>query len=200
MEDLQAKTVSEDTTETIQEKTNNSEVPVDQEQTTPQPGDPSAASHCESTSTTQSEHQLRLFTTLLMVRLLTKCHTVPHGEQEEWIAHTQRLINQTLERLTETEPDGIFPHTKSTKKVYKAVMRDLIKMFGGRDVLESAMLLQDPVIDSAIVQTVQTHIRKFLARLAKKETSKSTLWQDVLQVMASTVGVLGAIVLMILIP
>lgn len=184
MEEFQANTVSEDTTETIPEKTNSAWflVPMEQEQMTPQPGDPSAASHCETTSKVEKANQLRLFVTLLTVRLLTKCHTVQHQRQEEWIAHTQRLIKQTLEGLDETV--DFFFHMKNTKRVCNTVMRDLTKLFGGRHMLKSLLLLQDPAVDSAIIQILQIHIREFFARLTKKATSQSTLWKDVLQVMA----------------
>ncbi|KAI3376245.1 hypothetical protein L3Q82_016750, partial [Scortum barcoo] len=81
---------------TILEPRNSSEVSMDQS-----PGSPAAqesavpaASGCESTAE-DSENQLRLF-----VALLT----------EEWVAHTKRLVNQTMEGLAEIQ--GFCPDVK----------------------------------------------------------------------------------------
>ncbi|KAI3375651.1 hypothetical protein L3Q82_003965 [Scortum barcoo] len=93
-----------ETPETILEPRNSSEVSMDQS-----PGSPAAqesavpaAPGCESTAE-DSENQLRLFVALLTVRVLTKCHALQNRRQEEWVAHTKRLVNQTMEGLAEIQ-------------------------------------------------------------------------------------------------
>lgn len=61
------------------------------------------------------------------------------------------------------------------------------------------MLLQDPTVDAAIVDSLQAHIKEFRAQLAETTISHS-LWKDVLQAMAFAAGLLAAFFLMILIP
>lgn len=196
MEESQATAVPEDRTETILEKEKNSEGPMDQPQTSLESGDPSA-SGCESTTEAESENQLRLFVTLLTVRVLTKCHALQNRSHEELVAHTKRLLNQTMEGLAITE--GFCPDMKSTKKVCKAVLKDLDKKFCRRHLLESLILLQDPVVDAAIIESMQAHVKELSARLAEKATSHS-FWKDLLQVVAFTAGLLAIFFLMALIP
>ncbi|GLD71795.1 uncharacterized protein AKAME5_002311900 [Lates japonicus] len=155
------------------------------------------ASGCEATTKKDSGDQLRLCTTLLTVRVLTKCQALKTCSHEEWVPHTKHLVSQTVEGLT--IPEGFCPDAKHTKKICKAVLRDLRKQFGGRRMLESVILLQDPVVDTVIVKSMQVHIRQQSARLAKKATSQS-LWKDILQVSAFSAGLLAALILLAFIP
>ncbi|KAI3376172.1 hypothetical protein L3Q82_016695 [Scortum barcoo] len=137
-------------------------------------------SGCESTAE-DSENQLRLFVALLTVRVLTKYHALQNRRQEEWVAHTKRLVNQTIEGLAEIQ--GFCPDVKNTKKVCKAVVKDLQKKLCTRRLLESVSVLQNPAVDAIIVQSLQAHVKQLAARRTDKDTSRST-WRDVLQVVA----------------
>nr|XP_046246742.1 uncharacterized protein LOC124060169 [Scatophagus argus] len=191
MEELHESVMSDDkAAETVQEKENNSGVTMDQPQT--------PASGCEPTAGAENENQLQVFVTVLTVRVLNKCNAVTNHNQEEWVAHIKRLVNQTMEGLTVTE--GFCPDIKSTKKVCKAVMKELQKKFGSRRVLETLMLLEDPVVEAEVVRCLQAHIKDLSARLAKKAANSGKWWIDMLKVMAITAGFLAALVLLILIP
>lgn len=171
------------------DKEKNFEVTMDQPQTT-ESADPPAG--CESTTEAESENQLRLFVTLLTLRVLNKCHALQNRSNEEWVTHTKRLVNQTMEGLTITE--GFCPDLKATKKVCKDVVRDLQKKFCGRRLLESAIALQDPVVDTAVVQSLQARIKERSARLAEKASSQS-IWKDMLQVAVFAGGILASLFL-----
>ena len=172
-----------------------SEDTIDERQTSTDSDDPSASS--ESETETEGENQLRLFVTVLTVRVLTKCHTIQNLSQNEWITRIKRLVDQTMVGLDVSE--GFCPQLKTTKKVCKAVMKDLTKKFSGRRVLESLILLRDPVVDKAIIKSLQTRIQKLSIKLTKNAASRA-LWKDVLQVVGLIAGSLVTILLMILIP
>ena len=93
---------------------------------------------------------------------------------------------------------GFCPDVKNTKKVCEALLKDLAKKFWGRHLPESVILLQDPAVEKVIVQSLQTHIKEFSARLAKKAASHS-LRKDVLQAVLFSAGILATIFLTILI-
>ena len=167
---------------------------MDQQQTTMESADPSAS--CESETEADSENQLRVFVTLLTVRVLTKCHALQNRSQEEWVTHTKRLVNQTMVGLTLSE--DFCPDNKTTKKVCKAVIKDLTKKFCGRRVLESLILIENPAVDTAIIESLQAHIKELSARQATKATSRP-LWKDILQSVGIIVGSLVTIALMLII-
>ncbi|KAI3367236.1 hypothetical protein L3Q82_008287 [Scortum barcoo] len=170
-----------ETPETILEPRNSSEVSMDQSPGSPpaQESAVPAAPGCESTAE-DSENQLRLFVALLTVRVLTKCHALQNCRQEEWVAHTKRLVNQTMEGLAEIQ--GFCPDVKNTKRVCKAVVKELQKKLCSRRLLESVIVLQDPAVDALIVQSLQAHVKQLAARPADKGTTRS-IWRDVLQVL-----------------
>ncbi|GAA6233901.1 uncharacterized protein LOC124060169 [Lates japonicus] len=130
------------------------------------------------------------------MRVLTKCQALKNRSQEEWVPHTKRLVNQTTEGLRISE--GFCPHTKSIKKICEAVLKDLRKKFCGRRLLESMILLQDPVVETVIVQLLQVHIKQHSAQLAKKAASQS-IWKDILQVTTFSAGLLAALILLAII-
>ena len=181
----------EDTPVTTPERENT----VDQQQTTTESADPSASPEPETEA--ESENQLRLFVTVLTVRVLTKCHALQNRSQEEWVTHTKRLVDQTMVGLTVSE--GFCPDMKTTKKLCKAVIKDLTKKFCGRRLLESVILLQDPCMDKAIIRSLQAHIEELSVKLAKKAASRP-LWKDLLHVVGFIAGGLVTILLMIVIP
>ncbi|XP_071344876.1 uncharacterized protein [Trachinotus anak] len=180
---------------TILQGESSSEVTMDRPQTT-KPNDPSD-SGCESTTKAEGEDPLRLFVTLLTVKVLTKCQAVQNCSQEKWINHTKRLVNQTMEGIAITE--GFCPDVKHLKKVCKAVMKDLEKKFCGRRLLESVILLEDPAIDTVIVHSLQAHIKNLSAELAKKASPES-IWKTIFQVTACIAGLIGSLFLLLLIP
>ncbi|GLD64645.1 uncharacterized protein AKAME5_001618100 [Lates japonicus] len=157
--------------------------------------DPSASA-CEAPAETVDD-QLKLFVTVLTMRVLTKCRTLKVRRNEEWVAHTKHLVEQTLEELTVSE--GFRPDLKDTKKVCKAVVSDLKERFGRKSRLESVMLLQHPKVDSAIIQSLQTHIKEHSTELANKTASTPLVWKEVLQLISFTAGILAAVALMIVI-
>ena len=108
-----------------------------QHKTPTESADPSVSGR-ESTIRAESEKQVQLFVTLLLVRATANYHAPQNHSQEDWLSHIKRLVNQTMEELTATE--GFFSDTKSTKKVCKLVLKGLWCL------LESVMSLQDPAI------------------------------------------------------
>ncbi|KAE8286307.1 hypothetical protein D5F01_LYC15993 [Larimichthys crocea] len=161
-----------------------------------EPVDPSA-SGCEPTTESESDKQLRLFVAILTARVMNKCNTLKNRSQEMVIAHIKSLINQTMEGLA--VPEGFCADIKNVKKVSKSVMKDLQKKFGSKRLLETVISLEDPVVDTAIVQCLQANIKNFSAQLAENATSRSW-WKDALRVFAFTAGLLACLVLIVLIP
>ncbi|KAE8286325.1 hypothetical protein D5F01_LYC16013 [Larimichthys crocea] len=161
-----------------------------------EPVDPSA-SGCEPTTESESDKQLRLFVAILTARVMNKCNTLKNRSQEMVIAHIKSLINQTMEGLA--VPEGFCVDIKDVKKVSKSVMKDLQKKFGSKRLLETVISLEDPVVDTAIVQCLQANIKNFSAQLAENATSRSW-WKDALRVFAFTGGLLACLVLIVLIP
>ncbi|XP_042292019.1 uncharacterized protein LOC121913375 isoform X2 [Thunnus maccoyii] len=195
IEDTPVTTLELENTEDTPVTTLEGENTIDQRQTTAESADPSASS--ESETEVESENQLRLFVTVLTVRVLTKCHAIQNMSQDEWVARIKRMVDQTMKGLDVSE--GFCPELKTTGKACKAVIKDLKKKFCGKRLLKTVILLQDPVVDKAIIKTLQAHIQELSVKLAEKEASRA-FWKDVLQVVALIVGSLVTILLMILIP
>lgn len=108
---------------------------------------------------------------LLTVKVLTKCRALQSQTKEDWIPHANRLIDQTMQGLSVNA--DFCPDAKSTTKLCRAVIKDLQTEFSGRRLLESVVLLQDPVVDRAIVRSLQIHIRDCSARLERNADSES---------------------------
>lgn len=51
----------------------------------------------------ERDNHVRLLVSLLTAKLMTKCHVLQNCSQEERLAHTKRLVNQTTEGLTVTK-------------------------------------------------------------------------------------------------
>ncbi|XP_051256465.1 uncharacterized protein LOC127363699 [Dicentrarchus labrax] len=145
------------------------------------------ASGCESTQpeTGSERKQLRIFVTLLTVRVLYKCHSLHSRSQEDWPPHLKRLVDQTMEGLAPTE--GFCPDLKSIDRVCEAVLKELQEKLCGRRTLETVILLEDPAVDAVIVQMLQAHIRLCSAELAKTASCKS--WREVLLIAGLVAGV-----------
>ncbi|KAE8279335.1 hypothetical protein D5F01_LYC22922 [Larimichthys crocea] len=112
--------------------------------------------------------QLRLFVTVLTVRLLHKCNTVQSRTQEQWVAHMKTLVSQTMEGLTVT--GNFSADSKDIKKVCKAVQKDLQKRYGSKGLVQTVILQEDAAVDADIAQCLQTHTRAFIAEQGKKRS------------------------------
>ena len=176
-----------DAPQTMLEKQHNSTLVVDQ----PENPDPPA-----STTEARSEDPLRLLVTVLTVRVLNKCHAFKNQSQEECVARIKRLVHQTMEGFTITK--GVCPDAKSAKRLCKSVMKDLQKKFCGKRTLETLIILQDPLVDKVIVQSLQAHIRELSARLTKKRASLIT-WKDVVELLVIAAVTLTIIFLALLV-
>ncbi len=172
-----------------------SEVTEDEPQT-PSKCAASSVSDCETVNEMKNVSQLRMFVSILTVRVLHKCKASLSHNQEKWATYIKRLINKTMENLTGTE--DFCPDHKDTKKVAKCVLKDLQKKYGSRLQLECVIASQDPDEDGTISQSLQTHIRGFFAGLAKKAASRKW-WKEVLQLVAIAAGFLCSLVLLVLI-
>lgn len=131
-----------------------------------QPGTSQKTDPPTSTPEAERDNERRQFVILLAAKVLAECLTREILCQEEWLAYTKRLIDQTMEGLSVSE--GFCPKVKSLKKVCKAVLKDLHKKFGSERLLKSALLSQDECVDAAIIQSLQAQIKDFSAELAEK--------------------------------
>ncbi|KAK5848259.1 hypothetical protein PBY51_005888 [Eleginops maclovinus] len=145
-------------------------------------------------SAAESEKQLRLFVTLLTVKVMSKCHALKNRSQEDWTTHTKRLVNKTMEGLAITK--GFCPDVRSTKEVCKDVLKDLQKKFCSKRQLESLILSQQPAVEAAIVQCMQANIKKLSTQLATKDSSS---WKEDLLKVLFIAGLLVAFALIVLI-
>ncbi|KAE8277364.1 hypothetical protein D5F01_LYC24719 [Larimichthys crocea] len=129
-----------------------------------------SASGCESPIETDVQKQLRLFVTMLTLRLLHKCNTVQSRTKEQWAAHMKTLVSQTMEGLTVT--GNFSADSKDMKKVCKAVQKDLQKRYGSKGLVQTVILQEDAAVDADIAQCLQTHTRAFIAEQGKKRSSR----------------------------
>uniref|UniRef100_A0A0F8AF61 Uncharacterized protein n=1 Tax=Larimichthys crocea TaxID=215358 RepID=A0A0F8AF61_LARCR len=153
-----------------------------------------SASGCESPIETDVQKQLRLFVTVLTVRLLHKCNTLQSRTKEQWAAHMKTLVSQTMEGLTVTgnfSADG-----KDIKKVCKAVQKDLQKRYGSKGLVQTVILLEDAAVDADIAQCLQTHTRAFIAEQGKERSS--SCWWLVFETILRTIALLGTLALLLL--
>lgn len=142
----------------------------------------------------ESQDQLRLFVSVLTVKLLSKCHATKSRSQEEHVTHIKRLVSQTLEGFTVAE--NSCPHIRTTKQVCKKILKELEKKFSGRRNLESLIIQQDQAVDEAIVQCFRAHI----TNPAANETSNRCWWKDVLKVVGFTLLLFLGFIFIALLP
>ncbi|KAG8004267.1 hypothetical protein GBF38_009192 [Nibea albiflora] len=109
-----------------------------------------------------------MFVTLLTARVMNKCNSPGRIAAGDRGRPHEEPHQQTMEGLT--VPEGFCTDIKGVKKVSKAVMKDLLKKFCSKGVLETVISLEDPVVDKAIVQCLQAHTRSYSAKLAKNAT------------------------------
>lgn len=134
-----------------------------------------------------TNNPLQLFVTLVTVRLFKDCNAIKDRTRDQWVAHSKRLIDQTLIGLVLT--DGFCPENKNVRSMSKSVVKQLRKEFCTKQQLDKLVMMEHPSVDAVIVQCMQTHIRELSANLAKGGGGPRTGWKWVLAALA----VLGAI-------
>lgn len=112
----------------------------------------------------RDRERLRLFVALLTVRFLKECNALRNRSREQWVAHSERLIDQTLEGLKLT--DGYCPDNRCVKRMCKSVVDELQRKFSTKKKLEME-ILEYPLVDAMVVQSMQTHIQNESTRLAE---------------------------------
>ncbi|KAM7377007.1 hypothetical protein PAMA_013681 [Pampus argenteus] len=146
-----------------------------------------------STTKTGTEDPIRVFVAVLTFRLLKKCNAI-HNWDQEWVLNVKRLVNQTMDGLIVTK--GFCPDVKSTKKVCKAVLKDLQKKIGNKRQLE-IFIIQNPAADKVIVESLQSHIREYSARLVKK-LYRPVTWKDAVKLLTTAAATLFLVFLPLL--
>lgn len=135
-----------------------------------------------------ANNPLQLFVTLVTVRLFKDCNAIKGRTRDQWVAHSKRLIEQTMVGLVLT--DGFCPENKNVRYMSKSVMKKLQKEFCTKQQLDALVMMEHPSVDAVIVHCMQTHIRELSANLAKGVgTGRRNCWKWLLAALA----VLGAI-------
>lgn len=129
-----------------------------------------------------SNNPLQLFVTLVTVRLFKDCNAIKGRTRDQWVAHSKRLIDQTMIGLVLT--DGFCPENKNVRPMSKAVVKQLQKEFCTKKQLDALVMMEHPSVDAVIVQCMQNHIRELSADLAKGVGSRSNCWKWVLAALA----------------
>lgn len=136
-----------------------------------------------------SNNPLQLFVTLATVRLFKDCNAIKGRTRDQWVAHSKRLIDQTMIGLVLT--DGFCPENKNVRPTSKSVVKQLQKEFCTKQQLDALVMMEHPSVDAVIVQCMQTHIRELSADLAKGVGGRRNRWKWVLAALAvlSAIGV-----------
>lgn len=116
----------------------------------------------------RDKERLRLFVVLLTVRFLKECKALRKRDQKEWVPHSDRLVNQTLEGLKLT--DGYCPDNGSIKRMCRSIIDELQRRFNTKRALETEEL-DCPLVETIVVQCMQTHIQSESTRLAEAATA-----------------------------
>lgn len=139
-------------------------------------------------STEDKEEQMRLFVSLLTVHVLIKCKAFKDRSQETWAAHTNQLIDKTMEGLR--VPKGFYPELKHLRKVSNSVIGELKKLFCGRQSLEYVVVLQNPAVDATIVRTIQACIQNMAYQ--RRWTGVSSWWRQAKEAVSLFSGSISA--------
>lgn len=158
-------------------------------------GDPDAAIQVSIPEAVRNENPLQLFVALLTVKLLKECQALQNRTHEQWVAHSKRLMGQTLEDLTLTE--GFCPENTRVKRLCKSVMKELQKKFCIKGRLDFLILLQHPAVDAVIVQCLRAHVSDESARLADQAAHPPSYWKYILMILVAVGTVITAVVLII---
>lgn len=116
----------------------------------------------------RDKERLRLFVLLLTVRFLNECKALQKRDLKDWVPHTERLVNQTLGGLKLTE--GYCPENSCIKRMCKAIIDELQRRFNSRNALQTEEL-DCPLVETIVVQCMQTHIQNESTRLAEAATA-----------------------------
>lgn len=125
-----------------------------------------------------SDNPLQLFVALVTVRLLKECNAIKDRARDQWVAHSKRLIDQTMIGLVLT--DGYCPENKNARAMCKSVIKQLQKDFCTKQQLDALVGMEHPAVDAVIVQCMQAHIRELSADLAGGVTKGRNFWKWVL--------------------
>lgn len=132
--------------------------------------------------TLDSNNPLQLFVTLVTVKLFKDCNAIKGRTRDQWVAHSKRLIDQTMIGLVLT--DGFCPENKNVRPMSKLVVKQLQKEFCTKQQLDALVMMEHPSVDAVIVQCMQNHIRELSADLAKGVGGRRNCWKWVLAALA----------------
>ncbi|KAF0026024.1 hypothetical protein F2P81_020761 [Scophthalmus maximus] len=118
-----------------------------------------------------SDSQLRLFVTVVTLRVLNKTGSIKYARKDTLINLTPRLVNQILAGLHVRT--GCCPDVAMSKKVAKALLKDLNIKFEWQTRYQ--ILMEDQNMEAAIVKCFQTHLQMFFDRFGKKGLSRKDI-------------------------
>ncbi|KAF0030604.1 hypothetical protein F2P81_017335 [Scophthalmus maximus] len=139
----------------------------------------------------QADKELQLFVVLVTLRVLEKSGAIEVYRKESLIGHTIRLVPQILLGLTLKKKCCL--NMKESKRVAKAVLKDLVRKFEGQ--LKYLTMMEHPAAQDAIVQSFQCKIQSHCDRLAAGPYRQ---WCDYLGFLAA-LGVILAISVVIVV-
>ncbi|MEQ2201096.1 hypothetical protein XENOCAPTIV_007494, partial [Xenoophorus captivus] len=155
-----------------------------------------ASPPCEVAIEVENKDRLTTFISVVIVRVLRECNFFNNQSHQNLIPYTKMLVNKAVEGLTAFEKQ--FSDLKWTKKVCKAVVKNLRKTFGGNRLQDHSMSLQDEAVDIAIVQSVIIHVKMFVAEMERKKDIRSSC-NIVFQCFALVVGFLAVMFILLVI-
>lgn len=137
-------------------------------------GPPASGCKCEA----KDGHELRLFVSLLTVRVLTKCNALENHSKEVWLSHTKKLRDKTMEGIVVSKV-FICPDLEAIKKISKEVVKELGETVRGRVDWEALIVSDDPAADTTFVRVLQDHISQFYGMPVKKPPKPR--WKEALK-------------------
>lgn len=104
------------------------------------------------------EEQLRSLVSQLTMKVLDKCQAFEDRNPKTLLAHTNRLIDKTMEGLC--IPEGFCLGSVDLGNLSNGVLRDLKKQLCGMKMMECLVILENQEVDAVIVRTLQAHIKR----------------------------------------
>lgn len=129
----------------------------------------------EEGADSDNDNGLQLFATLLTLKLLKDCGALHHRPHHQWLAHSRRLIDSTLEEL---QPPGRACRPLEADRVgplSATAARELRRRLGVKGRLDFLVLLQHPAVDAVIVETLQQLVGQEVQRLDRPKSRPSCL-------------------------
>lgn len=105
---------------------------------------------------TDKEIQLLLVVKPLVIKLLVECQVVKDFRDDVWVNQGKRLVTLTMRGLVATES---CLNEKHIKELWKALLKDLGEKFDGMEQVKSMIRAQDPGVEVAIAQSLQSIIQ-----------------------------------------